>query len=451
VDSVIRKIVEFKNDDVPIYEKFLMLGGGTPGPNLVRGQGVYVYDMDGKQYIDCTSQSWALHLGYAHPEINQAVKEQMDLSTHFHTGFYTVPRYLLAKKIAELFPSKMNRVMFTVGGGVSIEAALKVAILNNPSAHNFISLYGGYHGTSFMTTGASLTGTFAYGKYHGGASLAHFSQNFIRVPAPYYYRPYFEVANKDDRDEVDRKCLEALEMQIKYGSTGPVCALLMEPLQASGGQIIFSKQYLQGVRDICTKNKIILIWDCIQTAFGRIGDWSASNLYGVTPDIMVCGKSMGAGFPINCIVISDDIEGVKMDGIDLHTFGNNQVAQVAALKQIEIIERDNILQNVREVGGFIKDEIISMQEQYPQIGEVRGLGFHIGIEFVKDSNTREADYSGCSAMRDTGFDFGIIFGVGGSGKGKNVLKIKPPLITTKEQAGEILDKFSKTIKKVYGS
>lgn len=167
--------------------------------------------------------------------------------------------------------------MFTIGEGASIEAVLKVAIINRPNAHNFISLYGGYHGTSFVTTGASLTGTFAYGKYHGGANLAHFSQNFIRVPAPCYYRPYFEVSNKDDKDEVDRKCLEALEMQIKYGSTGPVCALVMEPLQASGGQIIFTKKYLQGVREICNKYNIVLIWDCIQTAFGRIGHWSASK------------------------------------------------------------------------------------------------------------------------------------------------------------------------------
>lgn len=149
--------------------------------------------------------------------------------------------------------------MFTIGEGASIEAVLKVAIINRPNAHNFISLYGGYHRTSFVTTGVSLTGTFAYGKYRGGANLAHFSQNFIRVPAPYYYRPYFEVSNKDDKDEVDRKCLEALEMQIKYDSTGPVFALVMEPLQASGGQIIFTKKYLQGVREICTKYNIVLI------------------------------------------------------------------------------------------------------------------------------------------------------------------------------------------------
>ena len=450
MDSIIKKILEFKKEDIPYYEPYLMLGGGTPGVNLVKGENIYVYDIDGKKYLDATSQSWALHLGYAHPEINQAIKEQIEYSSHFHTGFYTIPRYLLAKKLAEIFPDKMNRVLFTIGGGVSIEAALKVAIINRPNAHNFISLYGGYHGTSFMTTGASHTGTMASGKYHGGATLAHFSQNFIRVPAPYYYRPYFEVTNKDDKDEVDRRCLEALEMQIKYGSTGPVCALLMEPLQASGGQIIFSKNYLQGVRDICNKHNIILIWDCIQTAFGRMGTWSAAEYYGVTPDIMVLGKSMGAGYPINAIVISDDLEGVKMDGIDLHTFGNNQVSQVASLKMIEIIERDNILENVRNVGAFIRDGLFEMQKKSEHIGDVRAAGFHIGIEFVKDRQTREPDYKGCTAMRDTGFNNGIIFGVGGTGQGKAVLKIKPPLITTKEQGSEILEKFRKTLKDVYG-
>jgi 4-aminobutyrate aminotransferase-like enzyme len=450
MDPLIKKIIEFKKEDIPEYEKYLMLGGGTPGVNLVKGENVYVYDIEGKKYIDCTSQSWALHLGYAHPELNQAIKEQIDISHHFHTGFYTVPRYMLAKKIAEIFPEKMNRVLFTIGGGVSIEAALKVAILNRPKAHNFISLYGAYHGTSFMTTGASHTGTMASGKFHGGADLAHFSQNFIRVPAPYYYRPYFEVTNKDDKDEVDRRCLDELEKQIKYGSTGPVCALLMEPLQASGGQIIFSKKFLQGVRDICSKNGIILIWDCIQTAFGRMGTWSAAEYFGVTPDIMVLGKSMGAGYPINAIVISDDIEGVKMDGIDLHTFGNNQISQVASLKMIEIIERDNILQNVREVGGYIRDSLLEMQKKSDHIGEVRAVGFHIGIELVKDRATREPDYKGCTSIRDGGFKNNIIFGVGGTGEGKCVLKIKPPLITTKDQGAEILDKFSKTMKDVYG-
>ena len=111
MDSIIKQILDFKKEDIQKYEPYLMLGGGTPGVNLVKGQGVYVYDIDGNKYIDCTSQSWALHLGYNHPEINATIKEQLDYSTHFHTGFFTVPRYLLAKKIAELFPEKMNRVL----------------------------------------------------------------------------------------------------------------------------------------------------------------------------------------------------------------------------------------------------------------------------------------------------------------------------------------------------
>jgi len=449
MDSIIKKITNFKKEDIAEYDKFLMLGGGTPGVNLFRGENIYAYDIDGNKYLDCTSQSWALHLGYCHPDINAAVKEQLEYAIHFHSGFYTVPRYLLAKKITEIFPKKFNRVMFTVGGGATIEAALKVAIINKPDAHNFISLFGAYHGTSFMTTGASHTGTFASGKYLGGSSLGHHCQNFIRVPAPYYYRPYFEVENQDDKEEVDRKCLDALEMQIRYGSTGPVCALVMEPLQASGGQIIFSKNYLSGVRELCNKYNIILIWDCIQTAFGRLGYWSASNYYGVSPDIMVLGKSMGAGFPLNAIVISDDLKGVEMNGIDLHTFGNNQVAQVAALKQIEVIERDNILENVRKVGEYLKDNLKELQKKWECIGDIRAFGFHIGIEFVKNKKTREQDYAGCTAMRDRGIKNGILFGVGGTGRGKCVLKIKPPLITTKVQADEILEKFVKTLNEVF--
>jgi len=117
---------------------------------------------------------------------------------------------------------------------------------------------------------------------------------------------------------------------------------------------------------------------------------------------------------------------------------------------IEIIERDNILANVRNVGAFIRDELLKMQEKSDHIGDVRAIGFHIGIEFVKDKQTREPDYKGCTQVRDTGFNNRIIFGVGGTGQGKAVLKIKPPLITTKEQGSEILEKFGKTMKDVYG-
>ena len=449
MDPIIKKILEFKKENIPKIEKYLMIGGGTPGVNLVKGQGVWVEDIEGKKYIDCTSQSYSLSLGYSHPEIVKIVQEQVQYSYHFHTGFFTIPRYLLAEKIAEIFPEKMNRVLFTIGGSMANEAALKIAMINNPRAHNFIALYGAYHGTSFLMTGATHMATYAYEKWLGSADMAHHSYNFIRVPPPYYYRPYFEVNNTNDSNEVDIKALNELEKQIKYGSTGPVCAMIMEPLQGSGGQLIFSKKYLQGVKDICKKYGIILIWDCIQTAFGRMGTWSAAQYYGVTPDIMTVSKCIAAGFPLSAVVVSEDIEGLKMNGIDLHTYGNNQLSQVVALKQIEIILRDKILDNVTAVGNHLKKELLKIQKEFPQMGDVRAIGLHIGIEFVKDSKTKEPDFDGCSAMRKIGLKNGIIFGDGGVCGGKNVLKIKPPLITTMNEASIILEKYYKTLKEVF--
>ena len=450
LDPIIKQILDFRKEDIPKYKNNLMIGGGTPGVNLLKGEGIYVWDLDGNKYIDCTSQSYSLSLGYSHPDIVKIVKEQVGYLYHIHTGFFTVPRYLLATKIAERFPDKMNRVLFTIGGSMANEAALKIAMLNRPEAHNFISLYGGYHGTSFLMTGASHMATYAYDKWLGAADYTHHSYNFIRVPPPYYYRPYFRVCNPDDTEEIDDRALEALEMAIRYGSAGPVCAMLMEPLQGSGGQLIFSKKYLQGVRDLCDKFNIILIWDCIQTAFGRMGTWTAAEYYGVTPDIITISKCLASGFPISALVISDDIKGVKMDGIDLHTYANNQLSQVVALKQIEVIERDNIFENVRKVGNHLKEELLKIQKEYLVMGDVRTLGFHIGIEFVKDPETKEPDYQGCAKMRKVGWKHGIIFGDGGVAGGKNVLKIKPPLITTMAESDTILERYYKTIQDVYG-
>jgi 4-aminobutyrate aminotransferase-like enzyme len=450
MDKLIKEIFDFKKEDISRYEKHLMMGGGTPGVNLIKGKGIWVWDIEGNKYIDCTSQSYSLSLGYSHPDIVKIVQEQVQYTYHMHTGFFTIPRYMLAERIAEVFPEKMNRVLFTIGGSMANEAALKIAMLNRPDAHNFIALYGAYHGTSFLMTGATHMATYAYGKWLGPAQIAHHSYNFMRVPPPYYYRPYTEVSKAGSADEVDDNALKALETQIKYGSTGPVCAMLMEPLQGSGGQLIFSKKYLQGVRDICTKYNIILIWDCIQTAFGRMGTWSASEYYGVTPDIMTVSKCIAAGFPLSAVIVSDDIEGMKMNGMDLHTYGNNQLSQIVALKQMEVIKRDGIFENVKKVGRYLADELVKIQKDYPVMGDIRALGFHIGIEFVKDPLTKDPDFEGCAKMRVAGFKNGIIFGDGGVCGGKNVLKIKPPLITTQEEADMILEKYLSCLVEVYG-
>ena len=189
MDPVLEKIYEIKKEDIDSYARHLMIGGGTRGgPVLIRGKGCWVEDIDGNKYIDCTSQSWALYLGYANDEINDIVYEHSRNLTHVHQGFDTLPRFTLAKKLAELAPEKLNRVSFTVGGGAAIEASMKIALKNRSGAQEFLSLYDAYHGSTLGSIGASWVSTMAAGVFIGGARFNRITKQFIRVPNPYCYR-----------------------------------------------------------------------------------------------------------------------------------------------------------------------------------------------------------------------------------------------------------------------
>jgi 4-aminobutyrate aminotransferase-like enzyme len=416
-----------------------MVGGGTRGgPVLVRGKGCWVEDIDGKKYIDCTSQSWALYLGYANDEINSIVSEHLKSLSHVHQGFDTLSRFALARKLAELSPKELNRVSFTVGGGPAVEAAMKIAIKNRPGAQEFLCLYDSYHGTTLGTMGASWQSTLAGGKLMAPASYNRLTRQFIRVPNPYCYR--CPLGQKPDG--CGMLCLTVLRSTIERGVNGPVAGIVLEPLQASGGQVIFPKEYLQGVRDICDEFGIVMIYDEIQT-YARIGTFFASEYYGVAPDIIVLGKGLGAGFPIGAIIIRDTLEGFSPESEELHTFANSTVAQVAGMKLIDLLE-NGVLDNCRAMGERIGKGLREMQQEFPVIGEVRQAGLHIGVELVKDPARRTPAPELFAAVRKKGFENGIIFGLGGTAK--NVLKIKPPLIVSPDEADTILHLFQKSLR-----
>jgi len=438
MDPILERVYSIKKEELGAYAKNLMLGGGTRGgPVLKRGKGCWAEDIDGKKYIDCTSQSWALYLGYANDEINTIVHEHSQNLTHVHQGFDTLPRFALAKKLAELAPKALNRVSFTVGGGPAVEAAMKIAIKNREGAQEFICLYDSYHGVTLGTMGASWVSTMASGKFIGGSRFNRITKQFIRVPNPYCYRCPLGLEPKT----CNMMCLKLLRLTIEKGINGPTAGIILEPLQASGGQIIFPEEYLQGVRKICDEYNIVLVYDEIQT-YARIGRFFAHEYYGVAPDIIVLGKGLGAGFPIGAIIISDTLKGFDPDSEELHTFANNSVSQVAALKLIDILEK-GVLENCRKMGEYLGSELKKMQKEFPQMGDVRQAGLHIGVEFVTDLVTKKPAADLLSAVRKAGFENGIIFGVGGMAK--NVLKIKPPLIISKDEADTVLQRFRKSL------
>jgi len=434
MDPVLQKTYSIRKAEIPDYARHLMLGGGTRGgPLLVRGKGCWVEDMDGKRYLDCTSQSWALYLGYANDKINAVVGEHMQNLSHVHQGFDTLPRFALARKLAELAPRGLNRVSFTVGGGPAIEAAMKIAIKNRPGAQEFLCLYDSYHGTTLGTMGASWQSTMAGGKFLAPAGYNRLTRQFIRVPNPYCYRCPLGLK----RESCGMMCLKVLRSTIERGVNGPVAGLIVEPLQASGGQVVFPKEWLAAVRRICDEFGIVLIYDEIQT-YARIGTFFAGEYYGTDPDIIVLGKGLGAGFPIGAIIIRDSLDGFSPETEELHTFANNSVSQVAGLKLIDELE-NGVLANCRAMGERIGSGLREMQKQFPVMGDVRQAGLHIGVELVKDPVTREPAPDLFSAVRAKGLEKGIIFGLGGTAK--NVLKIKPPLIITAAEADTVLQLF----------
>lgn len=439
-----QQIKELTKSEIESYKANLMVGGGTPGPCIVSGKGVRLTDIDGKSYIDCTSQSWAMYLGFGNQEIREAVYENMDTMSHIHQGFNTRQRYTLAHRLAELAPKNLNRVSFTVGGGPALEAAMKIALKNVPGAKNFCCLWDSYHGSTLTMAGASWIATKAAGHFTGQANfIADLNTNFVRLPNPYCYRCPFGK----NVETCSCECADFSRVMIQKGVIGPLAGIILEPIQASGGQIPAPKKYLQKMRQICDDFGALLIYDEIQT-YIRIGDWYAASYYDVEPDIIVLGKGLGAGMPIAAIIIHDRLKGFEMAGEELHTFANNSVSQITALKQIEIVERDNLLENTNVMGRYIADKLNELKKTYPQIGDVRQVGLHVGAEMIDPETGAEMDNELSGKIRTTAMENGLILGTGGYKK--NLLKFKPALIVNRAESDEIISIFADTLKTIFG-
>ncbi len=444
-DETLQRIYGQEEEAVAAWAPHLMLGGGTRGgPILHHGKGVRVWDLDGNSYIDCTAQSWALYLGYCHDELWAAIDEQAQCMTHVHQGFDTLPRYYLAKKLAEICPGKLNRVSFVPSSALALEGAMKIALKNRPGSSNFVALWDGYHGTTLGTMGASWISTRASGEYVGGSRFVSVTRQFVRAPNPYCFRCYF-----GQRPEgCDLMCARMLELTLAKGVNGPAAGVIVEPLQGSGGMIPLPKRYLQRVREICDEFETPLIFDEIQT-YMRVGKFTAAEYYGVEPDMIALGKALGGGLPLGATVISDGLEGFGPDTEELHTFAANTLAIVGATKMIEIVERDRILDHTVSVGAYLKQGLLRLQQQFPEVADVRQLGLHIGVEFAATDTARTPLVAETRRVRDEAMKRGAIFGL--TGAMKNLLKIKPPLIITEAEADEVLYILEQTLTAVLRS
>jgi 4-aminobutyrate aminotransferase-like enzyme len=424
-------------------QQYIGYGASWLGPALVSGEGCRVTDIHGKSYLDCTSQAWSLALGYNHPEVIEAAIAQIRTLAHVRAGFPTIPRLLLAKRLADLCPGHLKKVISAPTGSLAVEAAMKLALINRPAAHRFVTFYHAYHGSTFATMAAGWMPTQTPGRFGPGAKFLPFMQNFVRVPNPYCYRCPLALTYPT----CGAACAASLRDTIVRGVDGPVAAVMLEPIQGNGGQIPFPALFVKEVRRICDEFEIPLMFDEIQTGFGRTGRMFALEALEVVPDLLVLSKSMGGGFPIAAVVADDRLKQFEPTGEDVYTFGSNPIAQAAALKVIEILERDRIPEHAARMGALFTEGLTRLQARYPQIGDVRGPGLFIGVEMVRDPKTKAAAADDAKRIVAEAWQRGVILATASALP--NVIKIKPPLIISEAEVGTVLDVFADCLKAVY--
>jgi len=424
-------------DDLAEGRKYLLSGSVGAGLPIVidTGAGAIVRDINGKEYIDCTSQAWTYTIGFNHPKVREAAKAQIDKMTHVRTSFETVPKLLLLKKLGERAPGKLKKMAFCLHGSTAVESAMKLAMTNRPQRTKFLAPFHGYAGRTLSTIAASWP-------YHPISKLfAPYMQNVIRIPNAYCYRCPFGM----EKDSCNMLCAEFLRTTLEQ-AVEPVAGLIIEPIQAHGGMIDYPKGYLARVREICDEFGVLLIYDEIQTAFGRLGAMFAAELYNVHPDLLVFGKALGGGFPIAGVMQRSDLKPPE-PGSDSYTFAHNPVSFAAAYAVLTVIEEEGILAKARSIGSYFTLRLKELQQKHEEIGDIRGPGLMIGVELVTDRSTKRVANDLTHTIVKEAIDEGVIFGESLMMGLGNVLKIKPPAVITESQADRVLEVFEKLLVK----
>jgi len=408
--------------------------GSEPGLVITKAAGSLVWDSKGNEYIDCTSMAWSNNIGACVPEVVEAAFAQARELSHLRSNFDSVPLLLLAKAMTDAAPGDLKRVGFTLHGSLAVEMAMKLAMANRPDHTGpFLSLTDGYHGRSLASMGL--------GWPHVNHAFDRAFPAVLRVPQPYAYR-----SGRTEDDEIDY-CVGELRDAIARRATGLPPAFFMEPVQGNGAQLDFPPRYYHEVRRICAQYGILLVFDEVQTGFGRTGRMWAAEHYGVTPDILVFGKGVGGGFPLAGVLASAELAGFQ-PGDEALTFGEFPVSLAAGLAALEVLHRDGLLEACSRMGAYATRVLRELQPQHRLIGDIRGPGLLIGIELVRDQDTKEPAIAETLDVYRRAMDLGVIFGTTKYAGLGNVLKLKPPFTITQDQMDRVLDVLDQVLTEV---
>lgn len=400
---------------------------------IERGEGVWVYDVDGNRHLDMMAGIATCATGHSHPEVVQAIKDQAEKFLHICSmDFYFDLQARYAERLTKIVPVKgdgHNRVFFANSGAEAWEGAIKLARYKT-GRPNVICFYGAFHGRTQNGISANAS------KFRQRRKFGPLSSGF--------YHAFFPNGNARDKTVpyTTEDCIAFIKNYLfdKVVSPDEVAAIAMEGIQGEGGYIVPPKEFVQELRKLCDEHGIMLIADEIQSGFGRTGKFLAMEHYGVQPDIVCLAKGIASGLPLSAFVANAKIMDWPV-GVHGSTFGGNPVAMAAAEKTLELIIDGGMMDNAAKVGDAMLKRLNDMKAKYPVIGDVRGIGLMIGVEIVENGTLSPKLRE--KIILDS-FAKGLLF----LGCGTSTIRMCPPLMITHEQAMAALDIFEDILKSV---
>jgi adenosylmethionine-8-amino-7-oxononanoate aminotransferase len=409
-----------------------------------RGEGSTLYDARGQAWIDGIAGLWVVNAGHGRAEIADAMAEQARKLAYVSSAAYTsVPAVQLAETLAALTPGDLSRVFFSSGGSEAVETAIKIAkqvqaLRGFPKRYKIIARRGSYHGMTFgamsLTTGNRTLQERFFGPLMDGV---------YHVPSPNRYRNDFGLQGEAG----DEMCARWVEQEILFQGPETVAAVIGEPISTSNGVHIPSPRYWQMLREICDRHGVLLIMDEVINGFGRTGKWFATDHFGVVPDIMTMAKGLSSGYaPIAATIVRPHVFEVFMSEKNtvnhLLTFGGQAVACAAALKNIEIIGREGLVERAAELGTYLLAGLQTLRDNHPTVGDARGLGLLCCLDMVKDKDTKEKwerDSTFIKRVAELVTERRMLTRVW------ELLHIAPPLVVTHAEIDRIVDLLDTSI------
>ncbi|MDQ3095337.1 MAG: aspartate aminotransferase family protein [Actinomycetota bacterium] len=410
-------------------------------PIIVKGEGAYIWDSNGKRYLDALAGLFVSQLGHGRTELAEAAARQAQTLAFMPLWSYAHPNAIeLAQRVASYAPGDLNRVFFTTGGGEAVESAWKLAkqyfkMTGKPGKHKVISRAIAYHGT---TQGAlSITGLPAL-----KAPYEPLVPSTFRVPNTNIYRA---TLHGDDPDAFGRWAADQIAVAIENEGADTVAAVFLEPVQNAGGCFPPPPGYFQRVREICDEYDVLLVSDEVICAFGRLGHMFGAERYGYQPDMITCAKGITSGYaPLGAMIATDRLfePFSKGDASFLHgyTFGGHPVSTAVAMTNLDIFEREGVNQHVLDNEGAFRATLETLKD-LPIVGDIRGDGYFYGIELVKDKHTKETFDDDESERLLRGFLSRALYDAGlycrTDDRGDPVVQLSPPLVCDQQHFDEI--------------